>query len=75
MANLCCAIGASTHSASPVPLAPVQNLWSPSFIFLMAGTGFLCLSLTYVIVDVKRWWTGRPFVYVGMNRWGTTTGI
>ena len=44
-----------------------KNLWSPSFIFVMAGTGFLMLSLTYILVDVTKWWTGAPFRFVGMN--------
>ena len=44
-----------------------KNLWSPSFIFLMAGSGFLVLALCYVIIDVLRIWSGAPFSYVGMN--------
>lgn len=44
-----------------------KNLWSPSFIAVMAGTGFLVLALTYVLVDVARLWQGGPFRFVGMN--------
>jgi len=44
-----------------------KNLWSPSFIFVMGGTGFLVLSILYILVDVKRFWNGAPFIYVGMN--------
>jgi len=44
-----------------------KNLWSPSFIFVMAGTGFCSLALCYFIVDVRNWWNGSPFQYVGMN--------
>lgn len=44
-----------------------KNLWSPSFIFVMAGTGFLVLSLFYYVIDVRKWWRGGPFRFVGMN--------
>ena len=44
-----------------------KNLWSPSFIAVMGGTGSLMLALTYVLVDYRRWWSGVPFRYVGMN--------
>jgi len=44
-----------------------KNLWSPSFIACMAGTGFLALTLTYVLVDYWKVWTGAPFRFVGMN--------
>jgi len=44
-----------------------KNLWSPSFIFVMAGTGFCLLALCYFLIDVQGWWNGSPFQYVGMN--------
>eukprot|EP01102_Stenamoeba_stenopodia_P018071 TRINITY_DN6579_c0_g1_i3.p1 TRINITY_DN6579_c0_g1~~TRINITY_DN6579_c0_g1_i3.p1 ORF type:complete len:477 (-),score=96.36 TRINITY_DN6579_c0_g1_i3:96-1526(-) len=44
-----------------------KNLWSPSFIFVMGGTGNLVLALCYLLVDVFSVWNGAPFIYVGMN--------
>eukprot|EP01112_Ceratiomyxa_fruticulosa_P015518 TRINITY_DN456_c0_g1_i2.p1 TRINITY_DN456_c0_g1~~TRINITY_DN456_c0_g1_i2.p1 ORF type:complete len:652 (-),score=106.89 TRINITY_DN456_c0_g1_i2:2-1957(-) len=44
-----------------------KNLWSVSFIFVMAGTGFLMLCLCYILVDVLDVWNGAPFKYPGMN--------
>lgn len=44
-----------------------KNLWSLSFILIMAGTSFILLSLCYIMVDVKHWWSGAPFFYPGMN--------
>ncbi|KAF2074610.1 hypothetical protein CYY_004080 [Polysphondylium violaceum] len=44
-----------------------KNLWSPSFILLMAGFGYLVLFIMYIIVDIKKLWNGSPFIYVGMN--------
>ena len=41
--------------------------WSASFVMVMSGTGYLALALIYVIVDVKKVWTGVPFIFVGMN--------
>lgn len=63
------AIGTALCGASQndgiIPLT--KNLWSPSFVLVMAGTGNLVLSLFYWLVDVKHWWAGAPFKYVGMN--------
>jgi heparan-alpha-glucosaminide N-acetyltransferase len=44
-----------------------KNLWSPSFVFVMAGLDFILLSAMYLIVDVYHWGTGSPLCYVGMN--------
>ena len=44
-----------------------KNLWSPSFIFVMAGSGNIVLAAFFALVDVRRWWSGVPFRYVGMN--------
>ena len=49
----------------PIPIN--KNLWSTSFIFLMAGTGTLLLLILQVVVDWKRYWSGKPFIFVGMN--------
>lgn len=44
-----------------------KNLWSVSFILLLGGLAFLCIALCYYIVDMKKWWLGWPFIYVGRN--------
>lgn len=44
-----------------------KNLWSPSFIFVMAGTGNLLLALCYILVDIYQLWGGAPFLWFGMN--------
>ena len=42
-----------------------KNLWSLSFILLMAGGGYLLLALCYLLVDVTHLWNGVPFKYPG----------
>ncbi|CAM9234292.1 unnamed protein product, partial [Ectocarpus fasciculatus] len=44
-----------------------KNLWTTSFAFVTAGGGLVCLSVTYVLVDVLKVWTGAPFISMGMN--------
>lgn len=44
-----------------------KNLWSASFVLLLAGLGMLCLSVTYLLVDVYKLWTGAPFRWLGLN--------
>lgn len=44
-----------------------KNLWSPSFIFLLAGWGHLILAFLFYCVDVEGWWSGAPFRYLGAN--------
>jgi len=53
------------QNGGPIPIN--KNLWSPSFIFVMAGTGYLALALSYYVVDVKKLWNGSPVKFVGMN--------
>ena len=49
-------------------LIPInKNLWSLSFVTVMAGTGYILLAVLYYIMDVKKVWSGTPFVYPGMN--------
>jgi len=44
-----------------------KNLWSLSFIFAQSCTGFISLSICYILVDVLKYWNGSPFRYIGMN--------
>ena len=44
-----------------------KNMWSVSFIFLLAGLAFLILTFLYFWIDVRKCRTGWPFKEVGMN--------
>uniref|UniRef100_A0A182S9H4 Heparan-alpha-glucosaminide N-acetyltransferase catalytic domain-containing protein n=1 Tax=Anopheles maculatus TaxID=74869 RepID=A0A182S9H4_9DIPT len=44
-----------------------KNLWSLSYVLATASLAYLLLLLCYYVIDVKRAWNGRPFVYAGMN--------
>uniref|UniRef100_A0A8C7L395 Heparan-alpha-glucosaminide N-acetyltransferase n=1 Tax=Oncorhynchus kisutch TaxID=8019 RepID=A0A8C7L395_ONCKI len=44
-----------------------KNLWSLSYVTTLACFALLLLVLIYYTVDVKRWWSGAPFYYPGMN--------
>ena len=49
-------------------IIPVNNnLWSTSFGVLLAGGALFMLSWIYVLVDAWNWWSGVPFLYLGMN--------
>ncbi|KAL5505237.1 hypothetical protein EMCRGX_G006639 [Ephydatia muelleri] len=49
-------------------LIPInKNLWSLSFILLMASFAFFLFSLFYVLCDVVQVWSGSPFRFPGMN--------
>ncbi|KAM4604387.1 heparan-alpha-glucosaminide N-acetyltransferase isoform 2-T2 [Polymixia lowei] len=44
-----------------------KNLWSLSYVTTLACFAFVMLVLVYYTVDVKKWWSGAPFYYPGMN--------
>ncbi|KAM3864849.1 heparan-alpha-glucosaminide N-acetyltransferase [Diretmus argenteus] len=44
-----------------------KNLWSLSYVTTLACFAYVVLVLVYYTVDVKKWWTGAPFYYPGMN--------
>ncbi|VEN54018.1 unnamed protein product [Callosobruchus maculatus] len=44
-----------------------KNLWSLSFVLVTSCFAFTFLSLCYVLVDYKKLWTGKPFLFAGMN--------
>ncbi|XP_064190638.1 heparan-alpha-glucosaminide N-acetyltransferase isoform X1 [Anguilla rostrata] len=44
-----------------------KNLWSLSYVTTLSCFAFVALCLIYYAVDVKRWWSGAPFFYPGMN--------
>ncbi|XP_033829333.1 heparan-alpha-glucosaminide N-acetyltransferase [Periophthalmus magnuspinnatus] len=44
-----------------------KNLWSLSYVTTLACFAFVLLVLVYYVVDVRKWWSGAPFYYPGMN--------
>ncbi|XP_060772778.1 heparan-alpha-glucosaminide N-acetyltransferase-like [Neoarius graeffei] len=44
-----------------------KNLWSLSYVTTLSCFAFVLLMSCYYIVDVRRWWSGAPFFYPGMN--------
>ncbi|KAF4804991.1 heparan-alpha-glucosaminide N-acetyltransferase [Turdus rufiventris] len=42
-----------------------KNLWSISYVTTMSCFAFILLLLIYYLVDVKKWWSGAPFLYPG----------
>ncbi|XP_040892933.1 heparan-alpha-glucosaminide N-acetyltransferase isoform X2 [Toxotes jaculatrix] len=44
-----------------------KNLWSLSYVTTLACFAFVLLVMIYYTVDVKKWWSGAPFYYPGMN--------
>eukprot|EP00056_Hartaetosiga_gracilis_P005140 m.81756 g.81756 ORF g.81756 m.81756 type:complete len:754 (+) comp12068_c0_seq5:47-2308(+) len=66
---VCCGIAAGLCAGSKndgiIPLS--KNLWSLSFVLLMAGFGFIALTVFYILIDVYHVWDGAPFRFVGIN--------
>lgn len=44
-----------------------KNLWSLSYVLALASMAFFLQSVLYFVVDAKRWWSGSPLHYAGMN--------
>uniref|UniRef100_A0A8C2I1T7 Heparan-alpha-glucosaminide N-acetyltransferase n=1 Tax=Cyprinus carpio TaxID=7962 RepID=A0A8C2I1T7_CYPCA len=44
-----------------------KNLWSLSYVTTLSCFAFVALVFFYYSVDVKKWWSGAPFFYPGMN--------
>ena len=44
-----------------------KSLWSLSFALAMSGLAFFVLGIFYYTIDVRRWWSGAPFRWVGLN--------
>ncbi|XP_043093935.1 heparan-alpha-glucosaminide N-acetyltransferase isoform X1 [Puntigrus tetrazona] len=44
-----------------------KNLWSLSYVTTLSCFAFVALVFFYYLVDVKKWWSGAPFFYPGMN--------
>ena len=52
-------------NGGPIPI--IKNIWSLSYVLSMAGASFILLCICYYLIDVKQWWSGAPFKWVGMN--------
>ena len=59
------ALAGFSQDGGAVPIN--KNLWSPSFVLVLAGIDFLALAALYALVDVARAWAGAPFLYAGVN--------
>ena len=44
-----------------------KNLWSLSFILLMASISFIVLTLFYLLIDIRNIYSGTPFLHLGRN--------
>ena len=44
-----------------------KNLWSPSFVLILAGWANALLAALFAVVDAAKWWDGAPFRFVGAN--------
>jgi heparan-alpha-glucosaminide N-acetyltransferase len=62
IAGLLCGFS-KEHGVIPVN----KNMWSPSFVALLAGFGCVNLTVFFNVVDVLKWWSGTPFRYAGAN--------
>ena len=49
----------------PIPVC--KNLWSTTFVLVTGGFAMWLLAILYAVVDVKQWWDGKPFLFLGMN--------
>ncbi|CAF1406663.1 unnamed protein product [Adineta ricciae] len=59
------ALSKGGQSDSWIPIN--KNLWSLSFILVLASLAFFILTLLYLLVDVYSGFTGEPFLWLGMN--------
>ena len=44
-----------------------KNLWSLSYVLLIAGMAFALLTILYLLVDIYDIYSGTPFLYLGRN--------
>ncbi|CAG9861337.1 unnamed protein product [Phyllotreta striolata] len=44
-----------------------KNLWSLSFVMATASFSFFATSIFYVLIDMRKWWSGAPLIFAGMN--------
>ena len=44
-----------------------KNLWTFTYTIITACSAYFILVLLYILIDIKSWWSGNPFIYLGMN--------
>ena len=44
-----------------------KNLWTITFTLITGSSSFFIMSLLYYIIDIKKYWSGSPFIYLGTN--------
>lgn len=44
-----------------------KTIWSLSFTLVTSSFSFALLSIFYYVIDVQRWWNGKPLLFAGMN--------
>lgn len=62
-------VGAALSSAKQTGgLIPLnKNLWSLSYVAVTTCFALLLLITLFVLIDLKKWWSGSPFYEPGMN--------
>ncbi len=53
------------HSDSWIPIN--KNLWSLTFVLILASLAYFILTILYLVIDVYKCFTGEPFIWLGMN--------
>ncbi len=53
------------HSDGWIPIN--MNLWSLSFVLIVASSAFIILIIFYLFIDIRQWLAGAPFLWLGMN--------
>ena len=54
-----------TRDAGLIPIN--QTMWSLSYTLVSNCLAIICFVICYVLVDVCNLWSGKPFIYPGMN--------
>ncbi|XP_057309228.1 heparan-alpha-glucosaminide N-acetyltransferase-like isoform X2 [Hydractinia symbiolongicarpus] len=62
---IACGLCGASQNNGVIPVN--KNLWSLSFILVTGSMAFFLLTICYILVDVKHWWSGAPFYFSGMN--------
>ena len=44
-----------------------KNLWSLTFSVVTGSGAFFVMAALYYVIDVRKWWSGNPFIYPGLN--------
>jgi len=44
-----------------------KNLWTLTYTLITACSAYFILVFLYIIIDIKSWWSGNPFIFLGMN--------